>query len=546
MVCRAVPPKPAIINAQVRLLMPLALALLAMVAPLGLRPQTQEKPASLRGTVRDSRGKPVAGATIRLQAKVPAQSQSAQSDHAGMYSFNALHGGVYSLSAETSGYRKTEIPSVFLSPSEAKMLDLVLLPVAEGRSTQASPQSPQFFDEPRFSVAGVTDTTSLGGHGSDTVVRTRETLAKETVSLSAASGPPEAEAEREASLRESLRRDPNNFDSNQSLGKTLVESGRPRDALPYLEKAASLKPADFENSYELALANDRAGNYAKSRTQAEALVLTHDSAELHHLLADVQEKLGNSLEAVREYQRAATLDAREPYVFDWGAELLLHHAPEPALEVFSKGHAFFPRSTRMLVGMGAAEFARGSYDQADQYVCEASDLNPDDPDPYRFLGKMQHAEPAPSKQALERLHRFVQLKPHSAEANYYYAVALWKQTKGSPQAGRDEIESLLRQAIHLDPKFASAYLQLGVVHAESRNLAQAIADYQQAIQADPSLEEAHYRLAQAYRQAGESAKADGELKLYSEIAKESAEQGERERHEIRQFVYTLRDQAPAQ
>ena len=36
----------------------------------------------------------------------------------------------------------------------------------------------QFFDQPQFAVAGVTDTTNLGGHGSDTVVRTRETLAK--------------------------------------------------------------------------------------------------------------------------------------------------------------------------------------------------------------------------------------------------------------------------------------------------------------------------------------------------------------------------------
>src|SRR2546430_13519862 len=43
------------------------------------------------------------------------------------------------------------------------------------------------------------------------------------------------------------------------------------------------------------------------------------------------------LEAVRQYQRAAELDASEPYLFDWGAELLLHHAPEPAIEVFSKG-----------------------------------------------------------------------------------------------------------------------------------------------------------------------------------------------------------------
>ena len=56
------------------------------------------------------------------------------------------------------------------------------------------------------------------------------------------------------------------------------------------------------------------------------------------------------------------------------------------------------------------------------------------------------------------------------------------------------------------------------------------------------MEQAHYRLAQAYRHVGDVAKAEAELRAYDQIAKESALQAERERHEIRQFVYTLRDQ----
>jgi hypothetical protein len=60
------------------------------------------------------------------------------------------------------------------------------------------------------------------------------------------------------------------------------------------------------------------------------------------------------------------------------------------------------------------------------------------------------------------------------------------------------------------------------------------------------MEEAHYRLAQAYRQIGEADKAKAELQIYDQMSKESAENSERERHEIRQFVYTLRDPAPAQ
>jgi len=60
------------------------------------------------------------------------------------------------------------------------------------------------------------------------------------------------------------------------------------------------------------------------------------------------------------------------------------------------------------------------------------------------------------------------------------------------------------------------------------------------------MEEAHYRLAQAYRRVGDAAKAEAELQTYERIAKESEQKTDRERHEIRQFVYTLRDQPPPQ
>ena len=378
-------------------------------------------------------------------------------------------------------------------------------------------------------------------------MRTRESLAKETVSLSKAPAPPVAASEKEKSLRESVERDPRSFEANHLLGKLLDENGQSarRDSLPGARR--ELEPSDYENSYELALAYAHAGNYERARDLAKALATHHDTAELHHLLGDAQEKLGNSLDAVREYERAAELDPREPYLFDWGSELLLHHAPEPALQVFTEGNRRFPNSVRMLIGLGVALFSLGSYDQAVQRICEASDLDPNDPIPYLFLGKIQSAETPPSEKIVEKLQRFVAQQPDNAEANYYYAVGLWKRRAESQDPARiAQIESLLRHAIHLDPKFAEAYLQLGILHSEQKDYPKAISDYQRAIQANPKMQEAHYRLAQVYRQVGEAAKAEAELQRCDQIARESAQEGERERHEIRQFVYILRDPAPAQ
>jgi tetratricopeptide (TPR) repeat protein len=405
--------------------------------------------------------------------------------------------------------------------------------------------TPQFSDEPQFTVAGVADTTNLGGHGSDTVVRTKEALAKDTVSLSKQTARDLSAGSFGATdkhLREAVGRNPGSFDANHQLGKFLADNGKARDAIPYLEHAAQLNPGDYDNAYELTVAYANAGKYDDSRTHARALLARQDRAELHHLLGDVEERAGNPLEAVHEYQRAAEMNPSESHLFDWGAELLAHRAADPAIEVFAKGNRLFPRSVRMLVALGVSWYARGFYSQSVACLFDASDLNPADPTPYLFLGKMQNAEIFQPKGLVERLGRFATLQPENALANYYYATALWKTRKGSGDASTPaQVESLLNKAVLLDPKLGGGYLLLGILYSDRGDFPKAIAAYQKAIKADPQMEEPHYRLAQVYRRRGEKAKAQQELQLYEQLQKKKAVQAERERHEIQQFVFALRD-----
>ena len=462
-----------------------AAILLSFLLPPTLASQ---ETASIRGTVHDPHGGVVAGATVHLVSKDPAQSLDKRTDEHGDFSFLSLPRGVYVLSARMNGFEDATIPSVFLSPTEAKKIDFTLGPQKESAAgakadAMSAAGPPQFFDQPQFTVAGVTDTTSLGGHGSDTVVRTRESIAKEMAAL----GKPAA----------------HDSTVNPSVGEIELR-------------------AEAEN--------------------IRKMLAEHETATLHHSLADIEERRNNPLDAVREYQRAAEMDPSEPNVFDWGSELLLHHAPEPAAEVFAKGAHLFPHSTRMSVGLGAAWFAGGSYEKAVRQICEAADLSPAEPAPYLFLGKIQRAEATSSAAVAERLQRFVNLQPSSGEAKYYYAVALWKLPKEAQNKGRvEQVETLLNEAVHIDPQLAEAYFQLGIVHSAAENHRAAASDFQAAVKADPQMAEAHYRLAQAYRKLGESDKATEEVRLYQQLEKESTQRVERDRHEIRQFVYTLRD-----
>lgn len=503
--------------------------------------------ASLGGKIRDSTGKPVAEVVVQLQGQGAAGIMTARTDSSGFYKFSGVRAGNYSLRIVIDGLLETEVPSLVLAPGEAKTFDCML---SGSKAASADSSAAKFFDQPRFTVSGVTDASNLGGHGSDAPLRTRESLAKDTASLAkpAPSPRPAGSASLEKSLRDNTSRDPGSFDANHRLGEFLAESARPAEAIPYLKRAQESNPADYDNSRDLARAYYETGDYDQARQITNPLIASHDTAELHHLLGDVEEKLKDPLEAVRHYQRAAEMDPSEPYLFDWGSELLLHYAAQPALDVFVRGNHLFPRSERMLLGLGATWFALGNDENAVQQICQASNLNPTDPAPYLFLGKMQRAEPVPPQAAVDKLRRFVALQPANPEANYYYAVALWKRRKVSPgsadlpENNPGQIETLLNTAAQLDPRYAAPQLQLGILHSDAGNYTAAISNFERAIQLDSQIEEAHYRLAQAYRQLGDADKAKEQLRLYQQLSLQSAQQADRERHEIRQFVYTLRDQ----
>ena len=496
--------------------------------------------ATVHGTVRDSSGRAIASANVVLQDPAGRTVAAATTDGVGVYKLPAVARGGYKVQAEASGYSRQVLPQVTLKANDVKVVDIVLTP------SGSKAQEPEFYDEPQFTVAGVTDTTNLGTHGADTVVRNTESLVHETASMNRGAGggptaPPDAAALQ--SLRDAVQRDPQSFQANHQLGKSLLDSGNVREAAPYLERATALNPADHKASYDLATACVALGDYQHAKSALQSAAGRPESADNHRLLGDVEEKIGDPVSAVHEYQRAAELEPSESNLFTWGAELLQHRAFEPATEVFTKGNRLYPNSARMLVGLGVSLYARGSYEAAVQRLCQASDLDPNASTPYLFLGKIQSIDPAHAREIAERLERFPRLHPENALASYYYAMSLWKTRRGPEDtANLAKIESLLHESVKLDQKLGDAYLQLGILYEEQRNFSSALSAYKEAVAASPQLEQAHYRLAQAYRKNGDEAKAKAEMVLYEETSKQSADQQQREQREMQGFVYTMRDQ----
>ncbi len=512
------------------------LAVVLALSSLG-HGQSSSDLATVEGYVTDEQGHPIAKVTISAESSDGKGTQTTRTDANGRYRLK-LPGGTYQVRAQVAGHGQASSGHIAVGAKETKRIDLRLGQAPAGQSS--SPGSPEFYDEPQFTVAGVTDTTNLGGHASSTMAPASESLTKEVAGFGRKSVLTDRPTKGDEQLaRAAADREPDSFEATRTAGKVLAENGSFREAVPYLERASRLRPDDYANLYELARAYRDIGELEKARKTAQSLLAKQDKAELHQLLGDVEEKAGNPLQAVREYQRAAEMDPSELNLFDWGAELLMHRAFEPAIEVFSRGIRGFPRSARMLTGLGIARYGQGNVEEAVRWLCEAADLNAGDPGPYLLLGKIQSgmADASPIHQ---RLKRFAELEPDNALANYYYAVALWKQhRRPDAAADSDEVVKRLQRAVQLDPKLAEAYVQQGIVYSERKDFTKAIPAYQKAIEINSRLEQAHYRLAQAYSATGEKLKAQQEIELYKQGSKEAAAEAERERREMRQFVYTM-------
>jgi tetratricopeptide (TPR) repeat protein len=388
-----------------------------------------------------------------------------QTDQHGSYHFSDLHAGAYRVRAQLAGY--TSATSALVN--QTARLDLVL--------------NPAFFDEPQYTVAGVTDNTYRGGHGADTVLRSSEALTKAAAALG---NKPDAQEE-----------------ANYKLAAHLIEEKKFQAALPYLEQSARIQP---------------------------------DNAAVFHLFGIANEGLGDALPAVHAYQRAADLDPSESNLFDLGTELLTHLAYDAAIQTFTKGNQLFPKSARLQLGLAVALYAQGQYEQSAKQFFASCDLDPANPEPYLFLAKVQRAEITSSNEFASRMRRFVERQPQDPQANYLYAEVLIRQSQLA------DAKLLLDKAVSLNPKYAAAYLQLGILDYNAKDLPAAIDALRHASESDPTLEEPHYRLAQIYKLSGAQKLASAELEMYNRISKQNAANLEKQRSEVQRFVITLQKQ----
>lgn len=428
------------------------------------------------GTVRNPGGESISDAVVTLQQAADNKIAQRTTDLRGAFIFDVSQPGTYQIAVEKPGWRKSDPQLISVQRGE-KHIDLVLTP------RQLDSAKMEFDDKPNFSIAGVTDWSGAGGHGSETGQRTTEALTSQTLALDS---------------------------STTHSGEPVTE---PKATALYEQRAQIQKALEHDNR-----------------------------AELHRELGDIDERLNDPVAAEHEYEQATHLDPSELNYFSWGAELLLHRASSAAVEVFAKGVAAHPNSARLRAGLGAALYAAGSTEQGALRLCEASDLEPSQGQFYALMAEIEKTATSTPCIA-QKLARFLALEPRNPVANYYYAITLWKQQRAS-SASSDlpEAEKLLEAAVGLDSHFGEAYLQLGIIREQIGDTTAAMKDFRSCISVSPKMGQCHYRLGLLYRRLGQQQQAEQEIQKYEQAQAADTAEIERRRSNLRQFLVVLKDQ----
>src|SRR5690242_18120539 len=251
------------------------------------------------------------------------------------------------------------------------------------------------------------------------------------------------------------------FKDDHRQGEFYAQKGDFKSAVTYLRKAYQADPTDYDNAYDLALALLETNATGDARQVIEALLKQHDKAELHNLMGEVEERDGHTRQSAEQYEMAARMDSSEKNLFDFANELLLHNGAQPALKVLEFATGKYPRSARLRVAVGVAQYSLGRWDQAVDALCQAVDLDPRDTGALEFLGKMQGIAPSKADEVASRLALFARRYPDNPAANYYYALTLRQSSTATDGTARNgEAEKLLLRVTRLKPDWPEAHYEL--------------------------------------------------------------------------------------
>ena len=380
-------------------------------------------------------------------------------------------------------------------------------------------------------------------------------------------------------LSQAVSQRPDSAAAHHMLGKSLFMLGNFDKAKRELETALKLSPTDYDVAYTLGLAYLKEHKLQPAKQIYDRMVQRlGNQPQLRVLIGRAYRETGFLTEAIEEFQKALSLDPRYPRVHYYlGLTILLKGGVEKlgeAQRLFKIELANHPDEFFAHYYLGIAATVERDWIVAVGYLQKASQLQPNNPDPYFFIGQAfqglnKHAE------AIAAFKKSIALTPNLKHNDYQVTNAHYRLGQSLMKMGltaeaqqelktaanlktaafkRDEakiqaftanegskitelvaaegvtaepevLDTATEQALHNDAQLytnviAAAHNGIGLLHAERQDFRAALDQFRVAAKWNPQLEGLNFNLGlasyKAELYAGALAPLENELKVHPE------------------------------
>jgi superkiller protein 3 len=307
-------------------------------------------------------------------------------------------------------------------------------------------------------------------------------------------------------LRRAMVTDPKFGAAPYALGVALLDSGRAKEAVPYLEQARRLTPHNAETLANLVRAHFEAGDATMAlQTVDQAVETIPDNPQLAITLANLCLHNEQVQKARYLMKSANALSHGDPEVRFLLARIsLLANEPLEALSVLTNVGPDVGKPGEVMLLRGEANALAGHLDTAAADLSSAVQADPGNAK-YLVASAWLDQMTGRFKEALATLRKAQDLDERAPEVPYRMAVSYLFLGLNSQAA------QACQEATRQDSKFGLAYLLMGVVKLREGDLPEAQAALRRAVALQPSSGISHRELGTALYKGGDLIESKEEL-----------------------------------
>lgn len=291
------------------------------------------------------------------------------------------------------------------------------------------------------------------------------------------------------------------------LALALQAADDPQSALPLFAQVLAARPDDATALTNAALAHVQLGDArAGIELYLRALKLTPQDPTLREDLGVAYLQQADLDDALIQFRAGIAIDPESPQLhYDLGLALKLKDDLAAAVPEFERAAQIDPTLPDPPYTLGIIYMQQGNFAKAAASLETATTLRPTNGDAWATLGSVYQQMQQPDK-AIPALRRAIELLPQQPSPHITLAAILAAQGHRDEAAAERKIGAALSRAA-VNRQKANFGLDSGNLLMKRGQLADALVQFQSAVDADPAYAAPHLALAAALERSGRKAEA---------------------------------------